>query len=164
MTVRSRKDGPILDLRRIVAAAWALVEEQGVRSLSTRTLAAALDVKGPALYWHVRNKQALLSLMLEHVLQDSISAPPPDLTWPDWLRFVGTAQRAALLAHRDSALIASSAPPTERMRNELFPQMMAPLRAAGMTDIQASGAAGAVVGLVLGWTVYEQRPDRGRRR
>ncbi len=148
-----------LDQARIVRAAWDLVEAQGVAALSTRTLAAALAVKGPALYWHVRSKQDLLSLMLEHVLVDSIAAPPPGLTWTDWLRFVGQRQRQALLAHRDSGLIASTAPPTERLKTEVFPQITAPLRAAGLSDQNASIAAGALASFVLGWTVYEQRPE-----
>lgn len=159
MTGGRRKDGPILDLGRIVAAAWTLVDQSGVAALSTRALAAALDVKSPALYWHVRNKQALLSLMLEHVLRDSIGTPPPGLDWPDWLRFVGRQQRRALMAHRDSAIIASSTPPTERLQKEVFPQIMAPMLAAGLPERQASGAAGALAGLILGWVVYEQRPE-----
>ncbi|WP_404712320.1 TetR/AcrR family transcriptional regulator C-terminal domain-containing protein [Sphingomonas sp. MMS24-J13] len=159
MARRRTIDGPTLDLPRIVEAAWALVDREGVAALSTRALAAALDVQGPALYYHVRSKQELLSLMLEHVLGESIGMPPPDLAWPDWLRFVGRAQRNALLAHRDSALIASHAPPTPRLRDEVFPRIMAPLLAAGLADREASAAAGALAGLILGWVVYEQRPE-----
>lgn len=148
-----------LDQDRIVRAAWDLVDAHGVAALSTRTLAAALHVKGPALYWHVRSKQDLLSLMLEHVLVDSIATPPPNLTWPDWLRFVGREQRRALLSHRDSGLIASTAPPTDRLKTGIFPQITAPLRAAGISDQHASSAAGALASLILGWIVYEQREE-----
>jgi TetR/AcrR family tetracycline transcriptional repressor len=148
-----------VDLRRIVEQAWALVDEDGMAGLSTRTLAARLHVKSPALYWHVRSKDELLSLMVEHLLQDSLAEIPDGLAWPDWLTQVARRQRALLLAHRDSGLIASLAPPTERMQAELFPRIMAPLLAGGLSSALASAAAGALAALVLGWVVYEQRAE-----
>src|SRR5438045_9692662 len=89
---RPRKGESGLDLERIVQAAWALVDRSGMAALSTRTLAAALHVQGPALYWHVRGKDELLSLMVEHLLQDSLSEAPSNLGWAEWLESVATEQ------------------------------------------------------------------------
>ena len=69
---RPRKQDAVLDKERIVDAAWALVERGGVEGLTTRTLAAALGVKSPALYWHVPGMSALHSLMVERMLTESI--------------------------------------------------------------------------------------------
>jgi TetR/AcrR family tetracycline transcriptional repressor len=159
MAGRPRSSEPGLDLERIVSAAWALVDREGLSALSTRTLATELGVKGPALYWHVRNKQHLLSLMVEHALRDSIGTAPADLTWWEWLKQIGHAQRRTFLARRDSGIIASQALPTERLRNEIFPQAMAPLVAAGFSPTQAAAAIGGLAGLVLGTVIYEQSPD-----
>jgi TetR/AcrR family tetracycline transcriptional repressor len=159
MARRKRNEAVALDLRRIVEAAWVVVDRGGVGALSTRSLAAELEVQGPALYWHVRNKQELLSLMVEHILRDSIVHAPVASGWGDWMRSIGREQRRALLRHRDSGLIASSAAPTQSLRDEIFPGLMAPLRAAGLAPQQASAAAGALAGLVLGWVLYEQRPE-----
>jgi TetR/AcrR family tetracycline transcriptional repressor len=156
---RPRKGEGALDLERIVLAAWALVDRSGMATLSTRTLAAALHVQGPALYWHVRGKDELLSLMMEHLLQNSLSDAPSGLAWPEWLRYVAKRQRELLLSHRDSGLIASLASPTERLRTEVFPRIMEPLLAAGFQPQQASAAAGGLAALVLGWVIYEQRPE-----
>ena len=156
---RPRKGEGGIDLERIVQAAWALVDRSGVAALSTRALAAALHVQGPALYWHVHGKDELLSLMVEHLLRDSLSNPPQGLGWPEWLAYVAKRQRELLLARRDSGLIASLAPPTERLRKEVFPGIMAPLLAAGMRPQHASAAVGGLAGLVLGWVIYEQRPE-----
>jgi TetR/AcrR family tetracycline transcriptional repressor len=156
---RPRKGEDALGLERIVQAAWALVDRGGMTALSTRSLAAALHVQGPALYWHVRGKDELLSLMMEHLLQHSLSAPPADLTWPEWLRYVAQRQRQLLLSHPDSGLIASLASPTERLRTEVFPRIMEPLLAAGFQPKQASAAVGGLAALVLGWVIYEQRPE-----
>lgn len=156
---RPRRGNVALDLDRIIDQAWAVVDTDGFSGLSTRSLAAALDVQSPALYWHVKSKEQLLSLMMEHLLQDSLDHISRNLHWTDWLREVGRGQRHLLLSHRDSGMIAMLAPPTERLRTELFPKMFQPLMAAGLPPESASAAAGALAGLVLGWVIYEQRPE-----
>jgi hypothetical protein len=49
--------------------------------------------------------------------------------------------------------------PTARLRAEVFPRIMEPLLAAGFQPQQASAAAGGLAALVLGWVIYEQRPE-----
>jgi TetR/AcrR family transcriptional regulator, tetracycline repressor protein len=148
-----------IDVRRIVTEAWALVDRVGMAGLSTRALATALHVKSPALYWHVRNKEELLSLMVEHLLQDSLEGIPRDLHWSEWLKHVGRRQRQLLLSHRDGGFIASLAPPSARLREEVFPRIMAPLLESKLPSDVASAAAGGLAALVLGWVIYEQRPE-----
>jgi TetR/AcrR family tetracycline transcriptional repressor len=155
---RPKKGESSVDRDKIVTTAWAIVNEHGLAGLSTRTLAAALHVKSPALYWHVRSKEELFSLMLERLLQDSIS-DGAGLDWKDWFKGVGRRQRELLLSYRDAGVLASVAPPTDLIRVELFPRLFRPLIAAGMTPEQASAAAGGLASLVLGWVIYEQRAD-----
>ena len=156
---RPRSGEPGIDVRRIVTAAWALVDRSGMAGLSTRTLAAALHVKSPALYWHVRNKEELLSLMVEHLLLDSLDGIAPDLHWSDWLKHVARRQRKLLLSHRDSGFIASLAPPSVRLREDVFPRIMAPLLESRLPGELASAAAGGLAALILGWVIYEQRAE-----
>ena len=47
----------------IVDAALAVLDDVGMDGLTVRAVAARLDVKAPALYWHVRDKKALLDEM-----------------------------------------------------------------------------------------------------
>ena len=155
---RPKKGAGVIDLGKIVTTAWAVVDRDGLTALSTRTLAAALNVKSPALYWYVHSKDELLSLMMEQLLQNSLDDAPPGLAWDDWLKYVARRQRALLLSHRDGGLIASLAAPTERLRTQIFPRIMEPLLAAGLQPLQASAAAGGLAALVLGWVIYEQRP------
>jgi TetR/AcrR family tetracycline transcriptional repressor len=155
---RPRKGAGVIDLGKIVTTAWAVVDREGLAALSTRTLAAALNVKSPALYWYVHSKDELLSLMMEQLLQTSLDDAPPNLAWGDWLEYVARRQRALLLSHRDGGLIASLAAPTERLRTQIFPRIMEPLLAAGFRPLQASAAAGGLAAFVLGWVIYEQRP------
>lgn len=155
---RPRKGHSGLDRQKIITTAWAIVDRDGLAALSTRTLAAALAVKSPALYWYVHSKDELLSLMMEQLLQNSLDDAPPNLRWAGWLKYVAERQRELLLSHRDGGLIASLAAPTERLRTQIFPRIMAPLLAAGFHPLQASAAAGGLAALVLGWVIYEQRP------
>jgi TetR/AcrR family tetracycline transcriptional repressor len=156
---RPRNGEEVIDVRRIVTEAWALVDRSGMAGLSTRSLAAALHVKSPALYWHVRNKEELLSLMVEHLLQDSLEGIPADLHWTEWLKQVARRQRQLLLSHRDSGFIASLAPPSARLREDVFPRIMAPLLESRLPSELASAAAGGLAALILGWVIYEQRPE-----
>ena len=154
-----RREGAGLDVDRIVEAAWNLVDREGVGALSTRALAAELNVKSPALYWHVRNKQELLSLMVERVLGEAIETPPDNLDWKKRIRSMVREQRRAFLAHRDTGLILSIAPPTERLRTEIFPRFIAPLLPTGIPEKQAIAAGGALASFLLGWIIYEQHEE-----
>ena len=156
---RPPKGEAALDVARIVEAAWALVDEVGLAGLSTRTLAAALQVKSPALYWHVRNKEELFGLMMEHLLLDTLVGASSAFDWKAWLKEVVRRQRHLLLSHRDSGLIASLAPPSERLRSQVFDQMVAPLLEGGVSPTVASAAAGGMASFVLGWVIYEQRSE-----
>jgi TetR/AcrR family transcriptional regulator, tetracycline repressor protein len=159
---RPKKQDAFLDPAVIVEAAWALVERDGVDALSTRTLAAALGVKSPALYWHVPSMTALHSLMVERMLTESIRNPQVGETWDTWLRGVGIAQRQNFLSHRDSGRILAMAPPTDVTRNQVMPMLMAPLVEAGFAPEDAVAASGAFASFILGWVIYEQSAETNR--
>jgi TetR/AcrR family transcriptional regulator, tetracycline repressor protein len=152
---RPKKQDAFLDPAVIVDAAWTLVERDGVDALTTRTLATALGVKSPALYWHVPSMTALHSLMVERMLTESIRDPKGGEAWDVWLHDVGMAQRRNFLSHRDSGRILAMAPPTDVTRNQVMPMLMAPLE-------DAVAASGAFASFILGWVIYEQSAETSR--
>ncbi len=156
---RPRKQDAFLDPVVIVDAAWALVEKDGLDALTSRILAAELGVKSPALYWHVPSMTALHSLMVEKMLSESIRNPADGETWKDWLLDVGRTQRRNFLSHRDSGRIIAVAPPSEIIRNQVMPMLMAPLVAAGASAEDAVAAAGTFASFILGWVIYEQSAE-----
>lgn len=99
---RPRK--PLLSRDRIVTAALALIDEEGLNALSTRRLAAKLGVSGPSLYNHFATKEAILDAAADTVIAQvdlSMFAPAPDGR-PDWraaLLAWGRSYRAALTEH-----------------------------------------------------------------
>ena len=155
----AKRDGAGLDLDRIIAAAWAVVDRDGLDALSTRSLAAHLGVKGPALYWHIGSMQELHGRMVEHILRDSVRSLDGTMAWPEWLRLVGTEQRRIFLSHRDSGRIASNVSPSEQMRSEVIPTIIKPLLDAGFDQERAQAVAGTLACFVLGWVIYEQREE-----
>ncbi|AWZ09294.1 MULTISPECIES: TetR/AcrR family transcriptional regulator [unclassified Streptomyces] len=62
---RPRK--PLLSRDRIIEAAGALVDAEGLEAVSTRRLAAALGVSGPSLYNHFRTKDEILDAVADAV-------------------------------------------------------------------------------------------------
>ena len=153
------KDLSPLDMVRIVAAAWTVVDRECIAGLSTHKVAAELTVKQPAIYYHVRSKQELLSLMVEQMLRASLRSPRSDLPWWEWLRDYCRETRRLLLSHKDGGLIAASAPAREQMRTELFPQALEPMIRAGMSMGQAAAAVGSLAAFVLGHVIYEQNAE-----
>src|SRR4051794_21170179 len=95
---RPRK--PLLSRDRIVTAALALIDAEGLTALSTRRLAAELGVSGPSLYNHFATKEAILDAVADLVVdQVDLSMFGDGRDWPDALLEWGRSYRAALAAH-----------------------------------------------------------------
>lgn len=91
-----RLAGP-LDHDRVVDAAIAFADQEGLASMSMRRLADALGVTPMALYKHVRDRDALLDGMVDRVVGSILS--PSATAWKDALRGRILAARAAMLRH-----------------------------------------------------------------
>lgn len=96
-----------VDRARIVEEALKLLNEVGVDGLSTRLLAERLQVRQPALYWHFKNKRALLDAMNREILErhHSNSLPRKGDDWRRYLAENTRSFRAALLAYRDAGRV-----------------------------------------------------------
>jgi len=90
----------------IVQAALELLDEAGMDGLTVRALASRLGVQAPALYWHVRSKQALLDEMATLIwrqIGEVMAGLPAGLPWRELMRTYAVTVRNALLGHRDGA-------------------------------------------------------------
>jgi len=96
----ARTARPTLTLAQILDAAAAVLEREGHGGLTMRAVAAELGVQAPAIYWHVKDKQALELALFDH-LQDSLVFEPKGVDWRQDLRDMGEALHAHMLAHRD---------------------------------------------------------------
>lgn len=88
-----------LSRERILSAALAIVDEEGLGALSMRHLGRALSVEAMSLYRHFRNKADLLDGLHEAVLA-RIEVPARTGDWRADAKAEALAFKAALVAHR----------------------------------------------------------------
>lgn len=146
-----------VDRRRILETALELLNEVGVDALSTRAIADRLGVRQPALYWHFKNKQALLDALNGEILARASDARTPRAgeTWQDFLRRNARSFRAALLSYRDGARVHAG---TEAAPDDLdhVEAQILHLTTAGFSPGQALQLFVAVSRFVVGCVLEEQ--------
>lgn len=147
-----------IEVAHAVKVALRLLEDEGLDKLTVRRLAAELDVKAPALYWHFSSKRTLLDRMTDAMVRPVVDAlPPPDRPWLSWLEEAGTALHRALLGHRDGARVALGADLlVARSLGDFAERTVDVLHRAGFPLADATRAAGVLVHFVLGRAVEDQ--------
>ena len=150
----------MLDRRKIVTEAVALLDEDGLDGVTLRKLAARLDVRQPTLYWHLPNKAALVTAIAEAILDQGFPEPAPpaaDVPWQRWLAEFAHQLRRALLTHPDGARIISIAQLSLRMA-ALSELAMSTLVARGVPLRQARVIVLTVLRFTVGHVLEEQAP------
>ncbi len=88
-----------LNRKRVLEAALAIVDAEGLAALTMRRLGGELGVEAMSLYRHVPNKEALLDGIVELIVLE-IDVPADDGgDWVEAWRGVGRSYRRAALAH-----------------------------------------------------------------
>ncbi|MGW2114013.1 TetR/AcrR family transcriptional regulator [Streptomyces zhihengii] len=108
---RPRK--PLLSRDRIVEAAGALVDAEGLDAVSTRRLAAELGVSGPSLYNHFRNKDEILDAVADAVsarVDLSMFDEDDPRDWRTALHDWALSYRSALRAHPNTVPVLARGP------------------------------------------------------
>jgi AcrR family transcriptional regulator len=90
---------PVLSRQRIVDAAAALIDAEGLPALSTRRLAAVLGVRGPSLYHHFATKDDIVDAVADAVVARVDTSCFATHDWREALRRWGRSYRDALAAH-----------------------------------------------------------------
>lgn len=144
---------------RIVAAALDLLDEHGIDGVTVRALATRLQVKAPALYWHVRDKQELLDEMGTEIQRRVNAALPAFIdgrTWREGLSGYAHVLRGEYLAHRDGARTFSGTRLTDpEVLRALEPWLHA-WTSTGIPLQVAVDAAELVTSFVVGFVIEEQ--------
>jgi AcrR family transcriptional regulator len=157
-----------LDRRRVADTALRLLNEVGLDGLTLRAIARELDVKAPALYWHFKDKQALLDEMATEMYRRMVagaSLDPAD-TWRERLLKANRGLRAALLGYRDGAKVFSGSRFTGIEHAGQMEDNLRLFTAAGFTLAQAARALTTTYLYTLGFVTEEQgvQPLPGERR
>ena len=140
---------------RIAEAALALVDRDGLGSLSMRRLGAELGVEGMAIYRHFPNKAAVLAGVVETLLAELVIPPPSGIPWQIVFREVARAYRALLLRHPHAIPLLAALPLSDPATARAAGAVMAQLRAAGFDAQAALKTLATITSYVVGVAQWE---------
>lgn len=141
----------------IIATALSLVEEVGLDDLTTRRLAAELEVRSPALYWHFASKRELLDGMGDAIILRAGMGPPlVDESWQEWITRRARAYRHEMLTQRDGARIVSAVRVASPDTVKAFAQEVSAMAGFGFDPVFAMRSIAIVTHYVTGFVLKEQ--------
>jgi AcrR family transcriptional regulator len=142
-----------LSRERVVAAALALLDREGLDALSMRRLADELGVGTMSLYHYVTDKEDLAKAVIEVVLGECYQ-PRPDEPWTDIARSIASGFRSAALAHPSAIKLlfrgGRAGEATAR-----WAAVHKQMTASGMTSEEIRQALRTISRFVLGWCMAE---------
>ena len=149
-----------LERDQIVRTALRLLNEVGLEGLTLRRIATELQVQAPALYWHFRNKQALLDEMATTIMRDHLQAgdltPPGNQSSREILSRYAHTLRRMLLAYRDGARMFSGTAVTDASVFAGMEDNLRQMTGAGYSLEMAIIAGTTIYAFVIGFTIEEQ--------
>jgi TetR/AcrR family transcriptional regulator, tetracycline repressor protein len=141
---------------RVVAAALAIVDRDGLGQLTMRSLGRELGVDPMAAYHWFPNKLAILQGVGEAVIAEvRVPAPDPGAGWPDVARAMANDYRAVLLRHPNALPVASTQPVMTPRGFGFIEGILAALTFAGLCPGAAMELINTVSAFVIGSSVVE---------
>ena len=141
---------PGLDVDRVVAAAVALADAEGLAALSMRRVAAELGVAAMTLYTHVPGKGELVDLMLDGVLGELYADGPVTGDWRQRLTAVARANWDLFVRHPWAVRIGAGRPPLGPGVLAKYEQELRAVDGLGLTEVQMDLVVTLVNGFVAG--------------
>lgn len=153
-----------LDRQKILAAAVQLIDDEGLRGFTMRSLGARLGVEAMALYRYVYGRDALLDGIVEYVLDDLYNDPDVQFSPPHWedylVRLAHGVRRIALTHPEVFPLIATRPPAAPWLRPPLrslrwMESFLSTLKKCGFSDEAAVAAYRGFSSFLLGHLLLE---------
>src|SRR3954470_23457844 len=157
----SSADRKPLTREAIVDAALTLLERDGMQGLSMRKLAQELGTGAASLYWHVGDKEELLSLMLDRIVGEAAVVEAEPENWQEQVKEMLRATRRLMLKRRDAAQISLGRIPAGPNSLPVMERTLAVLAAAGLPARVISYAADMFALYVGGFAYEESMRPRG---
>jgi len=151
---RKRQPKTPLSRERVLDAALALADEDGIDALSMRKLAQALGVEAMSLYNHVENKEDIVAGILDLVGAE-VDPPADDLDWKTALRRRAIDAHEAFARHPWAARIWMSASKPSPDRFAHADAILRRLREAGFPPDVVYDTFHVLEGYTLGYTLQQ---------
>jgi AcrR family transcriptional regulator len=158
---------PQLSRELVVNAALKVIEVDGGDALTMRRVADEIGVSASALYGYVANKEELVQLVLEQIIQEIPYEPPagegenkgessgPDGDWQDLVRSFAREMLGIFKRHPGVAGLTMGRVPFGPSMLKGSEYILGRLRAAGLPD-QVVAFVGDLGALYVGAIAYEQ--------
>src|SRR4051812_30586275 len=139
----------------IVDAALVLLERDGLQGLSMRRLAQELGSGAASLYWHVGDKEELLSLLLDRIVGE-VEVPEPDPeNWQATVKELARSARRHLARRRDAAQLSLGRVPAGPNSLPILERNLAVLAASNLPP-RVIAYASDMFALYVGAFAYEE--------
>ncbi|QDQ96698.1 TetR/AcrR family transcriptional regulator [Tomitella fengzijianii] len=148
---RARRGEPPVTSERIVDVAIEILDAGGLESLTMRRVAEQLGVVAPSLYWHVKTKDDIIDLAVDHVFAETDA--PTGSQQDDWracIEAVAVAWRATLVRHPWVPPVAASRPSFGPNYLDQLELVMSTLHRAGLDGAALSAAMWTLHNLIFG--------------
>ncbi len=154
---------PSLSLDRIVDAAVALADSNGLGAVSMRTLAKRVKIAPMALYRYVGDHRELVDLMLDRIYATMRRTSPSGRGWRARVTAVAHDNRALYRRHAWAAQIVTNRPPLGPGMMSKYEYELTAFDGAGLTDVERDAALTYVLGFVESCARVAATADRSRR-
>jgi AcrR family transcriptional regulator len=146
---------------QIVAAAIKLFDAEGLDGFSMRRLGKELDAGATSLYWHVRDKDQLIDLVLDEIIGEVQLDDDPAAPWRDRATYLARQFRCTLLRHRHMAPVFGSRVVAGPNILLAWEHILSVLRKGGIEGEQLGLAFAALINYATGSAVMETREPSG---
>jgi len=151
-------EAPSLSRERIVDVALELISEKGLDDFSLRDVARSLEVYPTAIYWHIKNKNALLGEVCTLTLSKAVP-PRGKSAWQDWLRALFRQYRKTMKQHPNLAQLVGARLLSNSERNtDMIERILLVLEEAGCPDAHMVDLYNTVIASMCGFTTMEFAP------
>jgi AcrR family transcriptional regulator len=130
-----------LSRETLAAGALSIADREGLEAVTIRRLATDNSVTPMALYWHFKDKDAVLDGIAEQIYGSVVLPEPTDQPWDDQLRQVLLAVLAAIRPHPLAADLLAPRVMKSEAGLVLAERVIGLLRTAGFSAMEASQTA-----------------------
>jgi TetR/AcrR family tetracycline transcriptional repressor len=139
-----------LSRERVLRAALALVDREGVEALTMRRLGRELGIEAMSLYGYVQSKQDLVEGVVEQVFRQMPLVVPGPGPWQDRIRRHAALYRQVLLDHPNAVRLVAGRPLVTEGTAAFVESALAELRSLGLDLDTADRVLGVIAGFTLG--------------
>jgi TetR/AcrR family transcriptional regulator, tetracycline repressor protein len=152
---RPRAPWGTISREQVVDAAESVVRRGDFEGMTIRSLAAELDVSPMSLYRHVRDKDDLLTEVVDRLLAGRWEPRAPRTDWRAWTAEAAERLRSFLVGQPVALHVYLQHPVVSPTSIARMVAMLDVLRSAGFDDQAAQSAYGAVHTYTIGFAALE---------